>query len=1080
MRTTPAKPLVSVVVHTLGACRIEAGPILIRPVAAKRFALLLYLVVERPRRISRFALQELLFPRLTDSNGRHALRELLYEMRHLGLPIDCNEDGVALSENTDVRIDAELLIAASRITEAQAAEVAKGFLPEYNPTASETLAGWVERYRAETTRRLLTVLFAELSRATSAGSWRMAEAIARSCLALDPLDERATLARAECRALSGDRPGALRLLDEYLADLGIGPGVATPATALRRRIASLPPAPVRDRLPFVGRDAEMTAVTTALEDSQLSGVRTVLLLGDPGIGKSRILDESTVRVELEGGTVLRVNAHPHDLQRPMSIFVDLVPLLLKQRGALGCSPESMTWLRRLGGEPTPQAEQDTRSSEETAYAIARALLDVISAIAAETRLVIVVDDAHWVDTASLMLLRDLSRGRRPTGLTLLLAARDQERLGALGGWGEHFVATRVGPLGVPVASALLAGALGSIGTEDPTLVSWMTEAAAGSPFYLDCLLAHYRTTGERFTVPLQLSTLIDQRVNGLSANALSVLEAIVGLGRYATLVRLEAILAIEGAAIVRAARELETGRFVVMTEGNTGGLRPFHWLIAESVHRQATPLAQALLYRRIAARLEQELTPDADAGLLWACSEAWVVGGEPAHAASLLVTCAGRALEIGRATEAAELYLRAGGLLPQPQQDELIETGIRIATRVREPNIVLRGIELLSRSPTLDYPDEIKLAHLAAHVALDDEFGADFDALEKLVLKPSAEVRIRIEAARLLTAVALHHAQPLRALGLRDTIADLLRVDDSTASPALRVSCALVYESMYGDVSRIPRLSEHLVAIGHDLRADLAVDAFFRAAIALYRGGALSESLALLEKAHRLAAGVGLRGATISVGTMLASLWLDAEAPDKTADWLQRTQAVAGDEQTPFRNFSTAAITTELALFVGDLETARLRALKSQELRNAGAGLRPRRWKTALGILGRHLSREKMDPSEIEHGLTKHHLNDLESGEPGDFEVAVLAMIHRDNGDEALARTQIQRYFEVSRRPGTPLTPFIRRVAASVGLNDVLLSAALSRKRSADGAPFSLRLPENWPDCGGVDASASKRGALAV
>src|SRR5881394_528165 len=90
--------------HTLGDTRIRIGQREIRPTSPLMFAALLYLGVERGRRVPRAALQEMLFPKVDERSGAHSLRQLLYKLRRLGAAIDADDEGVSIRSD-EVRDD---------------------------------------------------------------------------------------------------------------------------------------------------------------------------------------------------------------------------------------------------------------------------------------------------------------------------------------------------------------------------------------------------------------------------------------------------------------------------------------------------------------------------------------------------------------------------------------------------------------------------------------------------------------------------------------------------------------------------------------------------------------------------------------------------------------------------------------------------------------------------------------------------------------------------------------------------------------------------------------------------------------
>src|SRR5688572_33512755 len=110
--------------HTLGDSLIKVGEKEIRPTSPLVFAALLYLGMERGRRVSRAALQELLFPNVDERSGAHSLRQLLYKLRQLGAPLDADASSVSIRSD-EVHDDAADELS---LTNGNLARVAQGFL----------------------------------------------------------------------------------------------------------------------------------------------------------------------------------------------------------------------------------------------------------------------------------------------------------------------------------------------------------------------------------------------------------------------------------------------------------------------------------------------------------------------------------------------------------------------------------------------------------------------------------------------------------------------------------------------------------------------------------------------------------------------------------------------------------------------------------------------------------------------------------------------------------------------------------------------------------------------------------------
>src|SRR5207237_5856364 len=123
-----------------------------------------------------------------------------------------------------------------------------------------------------------------------------------------------------------------------------------PATSSPRRgVDKVPdrPALANAEPPFVGREPEMEILSRGLERARGRNGSAIVIVGEPGIGKSRLSAEFGRFAELQGARIQRATCRRTDLGRPLSLFVDMVPQLRELPGALGCAPETFAWLKRL-------------------------------------------------------------------------------------------------------------------------------------------------------------------------------------------------------------------------------------------------------------------------------------------------------------------------------------------------------------------------------------------------------------------------------------------------------------------------------------------------------------------------------------------------------------------------------------------------------------------------------------------------------------------------------------------------------------------------------------------------------------
>jgi DNA-binding NarL/FixJ family response regulator len=247
-------------------------------------------------------------------------------------------------------------------------------------------------------------------------------------------------------------------------------------------------APVGERL--IGRTTELDALEHALDGVDRGRSGAVELVGEPGIGKTRLLGELAARAELRGQLVLSGSAAELERDLPFSVFVDALDEYVE-----GLDPKQLSVLADdvrtelahvlpslsalSGGRELALQHERYRS-----HRAMRALLEQL----AETRpLVLVLDDLHWADSASVELLGALLRrppaaavlmalARRPRHLPdRLLAALDRaHRSGAL-------ARIEVGALAPDEARELLRE---TVGLGDVTA---LYEESGGNPFYLEQL-----------------------------------------------------------------------------------------------------------------------------------------------------------------------------------------------------------------------------------------------------------------------------------------------------------------------------------------------------------------------------------------------------------------------------------------------------------------------------------------------------------------------------------------------------------------------------------------------------------------
>jgi hypothetical protein len=979
---------------------------------------------------------DLLFPDKTERNGLHSLRELVYELRSLGVPLETDQDGVELP-CAAVRRDYVDMLTSERLTVEQVRAVQSGLLPGYSPNHSETYSEWFDAFQAKTSFALSQVLLRDQARARDVGNLELSEAAARACLAISPLNEKAVKALAETVALGGATADAEQLLDDYAAEVGTrSPDLKLSAQMLKRRIRERLPENYRPagELPFAGRDSEMLELRRRLASSRTGRTECAIVVGEPGIGKTRLVSEFAALATLENCLVERAAAQPHDRMRPMSVFVDMVPRLLQLPGALGVSPESMDALRRLTTRSSISSEGPPPGDPEViSRAISLALDDLISAVTGESHLTVIVEDAHWCDPLSLRVLAELT-SRRLREFFVLLTSRERD-LHELGDrFAEDAAVITLLPLELVISQDIIGRALrGTDGEGHEELHAWMADVANGSPFFISLLVAHFVATGAAFALPPSLQDLILKRLDSLDAGATVILQTCVLLGSLATLPRLVASLDLKYIDAVAAVSRLDSLRIMRWVDDR---LLPSHSLIADVLMKRTANCVTRMLHLRIAAVLEAELTPGESPTVLWNCAEHWVAAGEHGRAMKFLRQCADHARDIGRPGAAAEVLLRIASLhLNATSRIAVLQEAVRLAKQAFEHGLVLRGVEMLRTIEPLALHDDIELAEL--HVL--SVTNRDSDNYERRALacvqasEVTAEHRVRAALSALQWADAQSKPEFAARIASRVLDADLENIED-----ALSLEYQLVYQTVLGDPLTAGEVARSIQAIAANLPTARSASLLINASRGLLHAGATDDAIAAARFAYQRAESCGGARLQMQAALLLAGLLLDVGRPDLSKTW--RARAAEARERNPhlFDEFEYRSLEIDFCLAEGNLAGART-ALSNAERDGAFNSRIRQRWQRILNARLRQLSGEALlsldEIATIGHGATES----VPSTGIRDVEVAVIYTALRAHGRHAEALAVLRDFLQSRRRHSrAPLSRVLRRAIEGERLEDLL------------------------------------------
>ncbi len=860
-----------------------------------RFAFALYLAIERDADLGRQHLAELFWPQFPESKARHSLRHLAYVLRSLGFPLEHAPSHLRLPASM-VWLDYEDDLSATPTP----VRAARGFLPGYAPTFSPAFAEWLDRVRSGVHSRLRLSLLRDAATFRRLNRWPEAADVARRCLELDPFNEEATLALAESTALVGNKLEAISILDRYTSELGAAPNeIRLPATILRKRITErLPqayePGPAS---PLAGRESILTWLTTQLRSAKSGHGNICYLWGPAGIGKSRVALELARVAALDGVRIQRTVSQRSDSSRPLSVFCDLIHGLLDMPGALGCAPRSRQYLMCLSHPREPsnrfleQLQVEAADAPAACAAVRQALLDLIDAICEETTLLIVVDDAHWMDTYSAELIRELVGRSAHRRLMVLLAGRTPPAPdGVLGGVVPGLQVREVLPLShaesVEHFEALTGSSAAAPARE---VVERYASLAEGNPYFLRELAAHWAAKGATKSPPQSILAALDGRLSQLSPKSLRVLQVCALLGKNSTLDRLERVLDLRRLDILDALEALDA-QSVLKCDGEAVYAK--HDLLSEAALATLSPTAGQFLHERIGQVLEADLTPNNYGSLLWDSAEHLRAARKVEAAARLMSKCADHALQLGFANEAIAIWERARELTPlNPEHQEQIRSGL-IAC-LRETRMWQRMLCVASESPAGDtngQPTEHEHddSELAVFEAKWHATGQGEDLLRGLlrcVRSVNASPVHRAQASVLALSIAFNLPDARAAAEVHSIVMRL--VGGGREVVRHQLTADILYHSIFGDLEAGANAGRALLELARRSSSVVElIQALQYASAPLVYLGDLSNARLLQGESRTLATECGLVGAAVTATEGLFKGYFQEGNFEAAKDWI--------------------------------------------------------------------------------------------------------------------------------------------------------------------------------------------------
>lgn len=576
---------------------------------------------------------------------------------------------------------------------------------------------------------------------------------------------------------------------------------------------------------FVGRAAELARLGSARAD----GTAMVLVTGDAGIGKSRLIGEhlAATTAVVVAGTCL-----PLATKLPLQAIADGLRGL-ERRGLLEPAlTRTSPYVRAELGRLLPHLDVQPAPAEDP-QRLFGALADVLASL--EEEVLLVVEDVQLADELTLDCLTYLAQ--TGDGLVVLVSARDD---GSITDWlAGRRRAPRTAEIGLEPLSLDETGRqiASLLGAEPPAgLVDELYERAEGNPFYTEEIVA--AGSGR---LPRPLVELLSERTRRLGPDAGAVLAALAIAGRPLDAELLTVLTGLPERRLWAAQRELSAARLVDEVAG--GRLRPHHALLAEAVQAALPPGERAALHAEAATALAATGDPAAAAEI----AEHWAGAGRPAEELPARIAAAevaesrfgfaDAALHWQRAIELDEqpdFYLRAIDAHRAAHGDGPATAALAEAAYARygadaDPLVAARANQYVSRTRRT-HPET---ARGPAERALELYAG----------LPPSAEYA---DAMRQYYIILRRDDPEQVGAGLRRAL-EIAEAAGSSAMAGMILGALSSHYLRMGDVER----GLEALRRGDDL-ADRAGDLATRIWLASYRCGTLLET-GQLEEAHAVA-----------------------------------------------------------------------------------------------------------------------------------------------------------------------------------------------------------------------------------
>ena len=414
-----------------------------------------------------------------------------------------------------------------------------------------------------------------------------------------------------------------------------GPAAETPSPAPLPRDVELPPRlDVFAGQPLVGRERERELLGGAIADIRGGAQRAIFLAGEPGIGKTR-LTAAVCEEAIAAGCDVLYGRCDEDLGVPMQPLVEAVEHLIanapsallrrhvaERGGELALLVPSLAL--RVPALPVPRAGQEG----ENRHLLVNALAGLLASAAAGRGLVLILDDLHWADRTTVLLLRHMLVSHSLPGVAVIATYRDTElrtedplsalladvsgepgvsRL-SLGGLEQHDVAVLLEKLGGE-----------TLGDRGPELARVLRDETDGNPLFVVELVRALLESGELLrsddgwtatnsaltsTLPGSVREAVLRRVHRLDPGVLSTLSTASVIGRDFDLELLQSICDIDEDRLLDILEDAIAANLIQEVPTSEASFTFTHALIEHALYEELSSARRHRVHQMVAEGIE--------------------------------------------------------------------------------------------------------------------------------------------------------------------------------------------------------------------------------------------------------------------------------------------------------------------------------------------------------------------------------------------------------------------------------------------------------------------------------------------